>query len=964
VKRTLGGSLWFACLLIVSTECRPSSPGFALPVAVTPASTSQGSRPSDDNPSLDLPTPLDPAVRFGRLANGLTYYVLHHPVPEQRAALWLAVKAGSVLEDDDQRGGAHFVEHLVFRGTKRFPGKAMSDFLESSGMSEGPDFNAYTDYDETVYQIRVPTTDVAVLLEGIDVLRDIAADVSFAAGDVEKERRIVLEEYRRDDVASTRAANRLLPVIWRGSRYADRQVIGTPESISSVQRAALSRFYRDWYRPDRMAVIAVGDFVDMDVESAIRARFGDLVPAANARNPGPPTVPRDAGLALAVTTDPEATSTSVTFFQKVARRRNETRRDYRRELDEILFAKMMDSRLADLRDDLGSPLVASSVRLENLPRSADTLAWSVTAKESRLTDAVRMVTQEIARVERYGCLPSELARQSAALLVSAEAKARENDKLPAEELSNEMLTHFLVHRQMPGATTELRWLREVLPKITVDEIREAAKVWSGDQGRIAIIDGPSAANPPRANEVRAIIEGVRTLSLPQWTDQTFDAPLVAEKPVPGHVVQSSWDRAAEATVWRLGNGVRVIVKATSFENDWIRVEGWQPGGSAMLPERDFAQARFAAEIMRESGAGRLSEREIGRALAGKDLEVDVDLANSYQTVTAETRPQDLETMLQLLHLRLRYPLKNDTGFTLWKSKRMEAERRRLDSPDERMNDEIKTVLYGNHPRYRPVTAEAIQEAKLERVFEIWKERFSDFNGFTFVFVGSVDLKKLRPLVETYLGSLPSRGRREHVAELRIPYPRETIERAVAAGAVDRSWVWICFTAPEHWSLNAERDARILETVLKMRLFEVMRLNTGGVYDLRSLVELDRDPTERHFLTVLFGCAPENVDKLRDTVMSELAEIARKGVGQEYLDKAAAQIRKKHEDHLKDNEWWLTQLRDAYRHDEDFAGIKDIEGTLGRITNDRIKATAARMVRGKPHIAISLRHPAPAATLKN
>jgi len=454
-----------------------------------------------------------------------------------------------------------------------------------------------------------------------------------------------------------------------------------------------------------------------------------------------------------------------------------------------------------------------------------------------------------------------------------------------------------------------------------------------------------------------MVQAARAANLGPWTDTTFSGPLLGQKPTPGKVVESSRDRAADATVWRLANGVRVVVKPTSFQNDWIQVDGSQPGGKDLIPERDFPRARFAAEIMRESGADELGELEIGRTLTGKAVEVEVGLSDSYQTVTASTRPRDLESMLQLLHLRLAHPSKNPFGFEIWKAKRLEAERRRRDSPDERMTDEILRLLYANHPRYRSVTVEDIAEANFDRSFEIWQERFADFNGFTFVFVGSVDPETLKPLVETYLGSLPSQGRREQVRDEGIPYPRATVERDVAAGPVDRSWVWIGFRAAEHWSIDADRDTKILETVLGIRLFEILRVNAGMVYDLNAGVHMNRDGTENHMLFVLFACAPENVNKLRDAVLSELAQIAKSGVGREYLDKAAAQIRKAHQADLKDNAWWVTQLLDAYRHGDDFASVRDIDATLARITSDRIKATAARIVQGKPHLTISLRPPA-------
>ena len=902
---------------------------------------------------LDVRVPLDPAIRTGKLANGLTYYVLPHAKPEHRAALWLAVDAGSVLEDDDQRGLAHFVEHMAFNGTKRFPKLDIVNFIEHSGMKFGADVNAYTSFDQTVYQLTVPTDDRAVMLQGLDVLRDMAGDITFDPVEVDKERGVVLEEWRLHQGAAFRLADQRLPILFAGSRYAQRLTIGLPDVIKTAKREALVRFYKDWYRPDLMAVIATGDFDPVAVEAEIKARFADLAGPTQPRARAPVPVPHDQPPAVMLATDPEARFTTVAIYDKLDHRRTITERDLRTTLLERLYHTMFTTRLIELRDEPRSPLVASSSERRTLTRTTDAVTRAITVRDGRLVDGLRVLVRELARLEHHGFLQSELDRARKTAIARYERICGEYAKAPLREVAGEIVRNFVDAELMPGPEVELASIHELMPAITLDEVNALARQHAGDTGRVIAISAPAGATLPSEAEILALAAAEAKATLPPWRDATPDEPLLATTPTPGTVTQVDHLAAAGATMWTLGNGIRVIVKPTEFSNDTVVLEGWQPGGTSRVLDADFVHARFADEIIPHSGAGKLSERAIHKLLAGTSIALSIDLDERAERVTGTTRSEDLETMMQLLYLRLTQPRHDRAAFDIWKAKRLEAALHRGDSPELRYTDELVRIETGDHLRRRPVTTGMIEQVDLTKVASVWADRFSDLGGFTFVIVGNVDLATLQPLVESYLGSLPANGRKASWKDIGIMRPATQIAKTVLAGTEPKSRVHLSFGAPAKYTLDGEHDAEILSATLRIRLREILREDMGGVYNVSVGATLSREPSERQYLAISFGCAPENVDKLRNAVFAELATIAKSGIGDDILAKVSEQFRRQHETELAENRWWAAVLREAYYYHTDLARLLDQGGLLARVTSARVQATAKRMFDPKRYILVVL-----------
>jgi zinc protease len=931
--------------LALLSSCGPkSNPVAPPPEWVAPATPALGAPATFAKPSSDPlaeVAPLDPQIKVGKLSNGLTYYVMKHKKPEQRASLWLAVNAGSVQEDDDQKGLAHWVEHMAFNGTKRFPEQAIINYIEKVGMKFGPDVNAYTSFDQTVYMLTVPTDDKQVMHTGLDILRDWAGDVTFDPVEVDKERGVVMEEWRLRRGAFARINDKQWPVILQGSKYGVRLPIGDPKILETAKRDQLVRYYKDWYRPDLMALIAVGDFDPAAMEAEIKAKFGDLT---NPKTPRPRTVvpvPHAHDTAVTMATDPEMPFTQVNVYDKMDRRPEATRGDYRRSLVENVYHNMLGARLAELGLEPDAPFTWAGSYTTSFARSSDLFLRGAQAKNGKIMDSLAVLFREIARVEKHGFLASELDRARKSIIANAETSAAEWEKTQGDQIADEMTRHFFEGELMPGRHWELAATRELLATVTLDELNHLARNWGGDKGRVIAISGPSSVKLPSEAEVRQVIAAGSTASVEAWKDGAADRPLIASPPAPGKVVTTTKDDAAGTTVWTLANGVRVVVKPTTFQNDEVSFEGWQLGGSSLVADKDFVHARHAGSIVGESGAGDFEPIALRKALAGKVANVWVSIDELSQNVSGNARPADLETALQLLHLRMTAPRMDDKAFKAWKDDQLEWVRNRKRMPEVNFFDEMTLVNTNNHLRRRPATAESIESIDPAKALAIYKDRFADANGFTFVFVGNIDPAKLQPLVETYLGGLPAKGRKEKWKDIGVKYPTARLQKTITAGSEPKSFVSLTMGTNEKWTRDLERDAKILSMILRIRLREVLREDMGGVYGVQVNAWTEREPKERRGFRIFFGCKPDNVDALKKAAFDEIGKIAKDGISPTYLEKVREQLRRQQEVDLKENHWWLSSLQEAYYFGEKFEVVSDVDAIVKRVTTDHVKAAAKK-----------------------
>lgn len=893
--------------------------------------------PNDD----DAPLALWPAVERGKLDNGLTYYVMKHGTPKGRASMWLAVNAGSLLEDEDQRGLAHFVEHMAFNGTKHFERSAIVDYLEKIGMRFGADLNAYTSYDETVYQLLVPTDDPKYLTTGLDILRDWAGEVAFDPAEVEKERGVVLEEWRLGRGPGERIMKKQHPALFAGSRYAEREPIGLPEVIKGASRDALVRFYRDWYRPDLMAVIVVGDLDPAWARQEIGKRFGDLQNPATPRPRTRAEVPQAGGTRVSIETDKELTGTGITVYDLVPHRPESTGNNLRRSIIEQVYQTALDARFEILARKVDAPFTRAGVGAEGLLREIDTFARSASVKQDRVEDALRSLFTEVARVERHGFSEAELARAKADIAEMYRDYEADEGTADGTEYTAEMTRNFFEGELMIGRKAEAAAVRRFLPAITLAELDAVAKSFGSGDNRVVTIAARDGVKLPTEARVRELIAEVDKADIGPWQDETNAKPLVATPPAPGKIVAEKTTESIGLTEWTLSNGAKVLVKPTDFEADRVAIVGSSPGGLATVARDALIGARNAEAALAVGGVGELDATALDQALAGKSASAATSIDATRESVSGAGSVGDLETVFQLMWLKLTAPRKDPAAVAVWLQGYRESLEHATENPAARFERELADVLSQGHPLGRALVAKDLDAIDLDKALSLHRDRFGDVSDFTFVFVGAVDLGKLRPLVETWLASLPGGGRAEVEKDPGVELPKGKVERVWHLGQEPKASVQLVFHGADTWSRDAERDMYILTEVLNLRLHQVLREDLAGTYGVRASGTLSRAPRQERILTIRFGCAPENVDKLVAAALEVGHTIAKEGPTADELAKVREEFVRTREDDLRQNGFWLGWLAQNARFGDDPARILDSSGILGRMNADAVKAAAAR-----------------------
>jgi len=933
------------CCTLLAACGSPARPLATAPIASSSTVPASTVRATD---ALDAPLPLDGRITAGKLDNGLRYFVLPHGKPEKRAQLWLAVNAGSVLEDDDQRGLAHFTEHMSFNATRRFPKRELIDFFEKSGIRFGADLNASTSFDETVYTLQVPTDRPELLDRAFQVLRDWADGVTFEPADMERERGVLLEEWRLGRGAGMRLLDKQAPVLFAGSKYAERLPIGRPEIIKGASRETLVRYYRDWYRPDLMAVIAVGDFRATDIEGRIKGEFAGLQ-AHGEKAPRPSvTMPPHQQTQVSIETDPELPFTSVSVLSNLPHRPEASTRDQRRNFAEQLFHSMLNARLEELLHQPDAPFLSASSASTKLARAADTFGQSARVKEGGIERGLGALLEEVLRVERHGFTASEFDRAKRKLLRQYQEAAKERDKRDGREYAAELVRHYLRGEAAPGREAELALLQRFLPTFTLEEVSSVGKGLSAGS-RVILVTGPATMTKPTAEALLALDKAVAARAIEPYQDGEAGVALMVEAPKPGAVVASSAIADIGVTEWKLKNGVRVIVKPTDFSNDEVRVTAFSPGGHSRVKDADFASAKFADAVVSEGGLGPFDAVKLRKFLADKVVALRPFITDLEEGVEGRAAPADLELMFQMIYLSMTAPRRDEAAFLAWRGRETEAVQNRRLSPEVSFFEQMAAFSSQDHLRRRPTTPEQLASIDLDTAMATYRDRFADAGDFTFVVVGNVELPRLQPLVETFLGSLPSKRRKETWRDVGVSWPPGVKTKNVVQGSEPKSLVSLHFHGAERWSLEAEGDLRALVDVLRIRLREVLRDDLGSVYRVQVGGGISRRPRQEYGVNVSFGCSPENVDKLEQAVFDVIKSLQANGIGDDYIGKVKEGRRRTHEVELKDNGYWQRELVRAYDLGDDPRLIPDITPTLSRLTAGRVRAAANRYLSSKQYV---------------
>jgi len=897
---------------------------------------------------------LDPAIRAGQLENGLRYMVRRNTRPEKRAELMLVVNAGSVLEDDNQRGLAHFAEHMAFNGTRNFAKQEIVNYLERIGMRFGADLNAYTGFDETVYLLTVPTDTGTALERGVQILEEWAHGVTFDSAEIDKERGVVVEEWRLGQGASARMRDQIFPVLFRGSRYAERLPIGTRESLESFRRDQLLRFYRDWYRPDLMAVIAVGDFDVARVESMIRQRFAGLARPASPRPRTLYPVSDHAEPFVVVATDAEATGTSVDIYYMQATGEQGTHRAYRRSLIENLYNGMLNSRLAELARQADPPFVGAGSSEGGLVRTRSAYSIGAAVSEGGVLRGLDAILTEAERVQRHGFTATELEREKRDLLRYYETAYAERDKTESSAYANEYVRHLLEGEAVPGIAAEFEMAKAQVPGITLAEVNALVREWVTDRNRVVVVQAPKKEGlaVPTSNELLAVFAAVESKEIAPYRDVVVEDALVSNPPAPG-TITATRALAAGVTEWRLSNGARVLLKPTDFKDDEVVFRALSPGGLSLASDADYISAGFSGTLVASSGLAGFDATQLGKMLAGKAVSMQPAMDDLTEGLIGGASPRDLETLLQLAYLYFTAPREDSTTFRSLLTRFRGYLENQAASPENAFSDTLSVTMAQYHARARPVTVQTLDEIRADRALSFYRDRYADASDFTFVFVGSFTPDSIRPLVLRWLGGLPSLSRTESWRDTGMRPPSDVVNKVVRRGIEPKSQTALVFSGPFTYNRQATHLLSSLGSVLDMRLREVLREDLGGTYGVNVGPAAARDPWQNYAMTIVFGSAPERADSLAAAVFAEIVKLQTDGPDDETLQKVKETQRRTHETNLKENTWWMRQISTATIQGMDVGAALDTPALIEGVTRQQIAQAAREFLRSDRYVRVVL-----------
>jgi zinc protease len=890
--------------VLALAACAPGSPAPA--PAAGPTWGTETAPVVPQPPALALTG--DTSVIRGVLPNGLTYYVRRNAEPRARAELRLVVNAGSVLEEQDQRGLAHFLEHMAFNGTRRFEKHQIVDYLEHVGMRFGPDINAYTSFDETVFMLQLPTDSAGVVDTGLQILRDWADGITLDPDEIEKERGVVIEEWRRSRGAGARISDRQFPFLFAGSQYAERLPIGDLETLRTFEPETLRRFYQQWYRPELMAVVAVGEFDPLEIEARVRAEFGGMPARQGAARPEI-SMPFPDSTRYMVTVDPEVPRTQVNLNWMMPAHPDTTPEDIRRAIVDGMFSGLLGDRLQDISLEPDAPFIDVGSYQGGSLRPVETFVLNAAVAEGGAERGLGALVAELERAARHGFTAAELEREKTELLRMWEQIYAERAKTSSAAYAGTYADHFLRRGPLRTVEDEYEMNRAIVPTVTLEEVNAAARRYAALRDRVVLVSGPERAGLTAPTEARLafVVDSVTRADVAAYTETVSDAPLLASTPAPGRLVEVDSTPEIGVTRWTLSNGAQVVLKPTDFRDDEILFSATSPGGLSLLPDSAHLYGRTATAAVQLGGVGGLSLTDLQKRLTGKAASVGPNVSELSEGMNGYAAPRDVETLFQLIHLYFTQPRRDTTAWSAYLQRGREALRNRDVTPESAFGDTLTAILTQHHPRMRPFTSAVFDSLDIDRSLQIYRERFADAGDFTFYFVGNFTPDSLRPLVETYLASLPGTGSHETFRDLGIRPPGGVVERTVRRGVEPKARTVLIFTGPAEFSRQASADMSALAQALELRLREKLREELGGTYTVGVSGSIARDPYPRYSLNIDFGSAPERVDELVRVVMAEIDTVRAAGVPQDVVDKVREGFRRSREIELRDNSAWMSRL---------------------------------------------------------
>lgn len=905
------------------------------------------------------PLPIDPQVRYGKLDNGLTYYIRHNEQPKDRADFYIAQNVGSILEDENQRGLAHFLEHMAFGGTKNFPGKAMDEYTQSIGMRMGENFNAYTSFDETVYMImNAPTTRESMVDSCLLILHDWSGFITLADTAIEKERGVIREEWRTRQDAQARLWEQQLPRMLPDNKYAHRMPIGTIDVINNFKPDELRAYYKKWYRPDLQAVIIVGDINVDEVEAAVKRIFADIPAPANAAKRELTEVADNDQPLVSIAKDKEASDLILSIFYKHDKMPTEMYasaagliKDYMEQVVET----MMNDRFEEMLQKANPPFVAAQASDGDFMVAKTKAAFSVAAlvKDNEIGKALDALVMETQRVKRYGFTASEYERARINVLKQYETIFNDRDKQKNRSYTNEYVHHFTDGGYIPGIEMEYTLISQIAPQIPVEEINRYAQGLIGEKNIVISLMGPDKPDIQYPSDSQLLEDFMRAEQLPvePYQETVSNEPLISMLPAPGKIKDSRVDPLFGATVITLSNGIKVVLKHTDFKKDEILMTATSPGGSSLFGTKDIDNLKVFNDVISLGGLGNFSAIDLNKVLAGKQVSCSPSLGLSTQSLNGSSTPADLQTLFELIYLNFTAMRMDEEAYKSYEN-RMIAQLKNVElNPMVAFSDTLKQAVYMDNPRAARLVAADFAKISYPRILEMYKERFDNAAGFVFTFVGNVNADSIRPYLEQYLATLPANGKPAQPDPSAVPAIRKGDYSNIFQRPLEtpKATVANFYSGKMDYTLENILTSTLLKQVLDLVYTEKVREDEGGTYGVQASAQISSFPEGQTTLQAFFDTDPDKWKKMNNIIQTELQTLTQQGPRSEDFKKSRDNMLKRHAERLQENGFWLGTL-DTY-YFRGFDGETKYVETLNALTPEKVRAFIQKLLKQGNHIEV-------------
>lgn len=905
--------------------------------------------------ALKDPVPFDEDARMGMLNNGMRYYIRKNGTPENYAEVRLAVNTGSITEDDDQQGLAHFVEHMCFNGTKNFPKNELVDYLESIGTKFGAHLNAYTSFDETVYMLRVPTDSAIQFATGLQIMEDWAHNVVFEGEEIDKERGVVIEEWRLRLGANNRMNQKTFPITFYNSQYAKRLPIGKEEILKTFEYETLRRYYKDWYRPDLMALVVVGDVNPDEVEKMVKEKFGSIPKSDSPKLRKEYEVPDHADTKVAIVTDPEATRSMVTLDFKHPPTRINTLADYRSSLVSRLCNMMLDARLEELINSENPPFSFAFTGYGGMVRNKDSYSSAAFVPTGGHMEALRALVAENERAARFGFTASELERAKRSYLSQLEQALKEKDKTDSRRLVNRYVYHFLNNNPAISAETQFEIAQEFMPTLSLTETSNRFKSWIIDENRVIVLNGPEkeGVEMPTEAEVLEVVNSMDQLELEPYEDEVVREPLFSARPEGGEIASKKTIDNIGVTEIQFKNGARVILKPTDFQAGQLSLNAFSPGGHSNVPDAKYHSATMASQIISSSGVGPYDATQMEKFLSDKTIRLRPYISELEEGFSGSSSVKDQEVFLQMLNLYFTAPRKDKVAFDAIMGRQKTFMENMLSDPSNYYYSERSKFMYGDHLRRQYPSMETMNAVNLDDAYDIYKDRFADISDFTFIIVGNMDMEEFTPLLASYIGSIPAKNREESWKDVGANLKLGVHEQKIYKGREPKSSVNMIYHGEMEWNIQNRYELNSMVQVLSIMLRESLREEKGGVYGVRVSADPDRIPSQKFSVNISFGCAPENAEDLIERAKQDIKKLQQEGASEKNLQKIKETQRKEIEVGTKENSYWLNQLNFSYQNELDPSKLGNSSGRIDKLTAEDIRKAAMQYLSGENYMQFLL-----------